>query len=338
MALNDNTIYDELIEAAQAASAAFDEEMEDEDDGDDDELEASGDDEDDDYDDDDDDEGDDLETVSWDEDDEDDDGDDTETLEASGEDEDDDDDDEEDDDDEDDGLEAGMAFALGADDKEEFFERVGGALRRAGRVGAGIGRGRGRRSRARTRLRTVLRLIARVRQDGGSEDGALDAIGEFAATRRGLSPIVAGLAARALIRRSGRLLRRRARRQVVRKMRAAALLLQRRQGPKGIRALIRVVRGVRRNAASRRASPLVRARLVLNSARRVAANPGLARRLARPIPRGRALLRRRAAVGRAAGVRSGRRVGRPVGRRTGVIRSRGRKIALRGPVRITIGR
>jgi len=51
------------------------------------------------------------------------------------------------------------------------------------------------------------------------------------------------------------------------------------------------VRSVRRTAAARGTPPALRPRIALNTARRVAASARLVRRLARPLPRGRAVLR-----------------------------------------------
>jgi hypothetical protein len=89
----------------------------------------------------------------------------------------------------------------------------------------------------------------------------------------------------------------------------------------------------------------VRPRVALNTARRVAASPRLVRRLARPLVRGRAIVRQAVATGRV----PARAVGgmrapmggmmRPRGGMMGPMRRRGghrrRSFVIRGPVRIT---
>jgi hypothetical protein len=107
----------------------------------------------------------------------------------------------------------------------------------------------------------------------------------------------------------------------------------RRHGPAAVRALPRVVRSVRRTAATRGTPAVVRARVARNTARRVAASPRLVRRLARPLPRGRAAVRQAFAGGRmpARFMESARRMGRGGRRR--------RSAVLRGPtgpVRVTL--
>jgi hypothetical protein len=120
---------------------------------------------------------------------------------------------------------------------------------------------------------------------------------ELAARNPRVIPVVAGIAARTLVRRAGAAMPTAARRQAVRNVARAAQTLVRSGGPARIRALPRVVRSVQRTAATRRTPPAVRPRVALNTARRVAASPRLARRLSRPLPRGRALVRRALAGG-----------------------------------------
>jgi hypothetical protein len=243
----------------------------------------------------------------------------------------------------DDAFEAAMAYALGAEDTDEFFRRIGGFLRRAARGAARVARRAapviGRIARTAAPLLRVIphplaqgaataaNLLGQLRMEGASEEEALEAMAEYAARNPRVVPVVAGLAARALVRRAGPALPQAARRQAVRNVTRAARTLVRRQGPAAIRALPRVVTSVRRTAATRRTPPSVRPRVALNTARRVAASPALARRLSRPLPRGRAIVRTAVAGGRL----------RPAIRRPG-LRRRGRRIVIRGPVRISIAR
>ncbi len=221
----------------------------------------------------------------------------------------------------DDALEEAMAYALAAEDTDEFFRRIGGLLRRAARGAGRVARGAVSAARraapvigqiARTAaplLRviphplaqgaaTAANLLGQLRMEGADEDEALEAMAELAARNPRVLPVVGGLAARALVRRAGPALPPAARRAAVRTATQAARTLVRRQGPAAVRALPRVVRSVRRTAATRRTPPAMRPRVALNTARRVAASPQLARRLARPLPRGRAIVRQAVATGR----------------------------------------
>jgi hypothetical protein len=271
----------------------------------------------------------------------------------------------------DDALEAAMAYALGAEDTDEFFRRIGGFLRRAARGAVNVARRAapviGQIARTAAPLLRVIphplaqgaataaNLLGQLRMEGASEEEALEAMAELAARNPRVRPVVAGLAARALVRRAGPALPAAVRRQVVRNVAAAARTLVRRQGPTAIRALPRVVRSVRRTAATRRTPPAVRPRVALNTARRVAASPRLAQRLSRPLPRGRAILRQAVGSGRLrTGIGPVRRVmGGPLGRGAlgggmpgraygrgygGPYGRRGRRIVIRGPVTITIAR
>jgi len=206
-----------------------------------------------------------------------------------------------------DALETALATALAAEDTDEFFRRAGRALRRAARGAVRVARRAapivGRIARAATPILRVIphpaaraaataaQLLGRLRFESASEDEALEALAEFAARNPAALPVVAGVAARSLVRRAGAALPPAARRAAVRTTVRAARSLVRRLGPAAIRALPRVVRSVRRTAAARRTPPALRPRIALNTARRVAASARLVRRLARPLPRGRAVLR-----------------------------------------------
>lgn len=250
-----------------------------------------------------------------------------------------------------DALEEALAFALGAEDTDEFFRRMRRVLRRAARGAVNVARRAapviGRIARAAAPILRVIphplaqgaataaNLLGRLRMEGASEDDALEAMAEIAARNPRLNPVVAGLAARALVRRAGPSLSPTVRRQAVRNAATAARILVQGQGQTAIRALPRVVRSVRRTAATRRTPAAVRARLALNTARRVTASPALARRLARPLPRGRAIVRRASVGGR---MRPGIRGLPGVMRGAGAIAGRRRRIVIRGPVSITISR
>ncbi len=247
-----------------------------------------------------------------------------------------------------DAFETAMAHALAAEDTDEFFRRVRRFVRRAAPIVGRIARAAAPILRVIPHpvaqgAATAANLLGRLRFEGASEDEALEAMAELAARNPRVIPVVAGLAARTLVRRAGAAMPTAARRQAVRNVARAAQTLVRSGGPARIRALPRVVRSVQRTAATRRTPPTVRPRVALNTARRVAASPRLARRLSRPLPRGRALVRRAAAGGRA--LRGGMRgpmmrgmrgpMMRGAGMRGGIGRA-GRSFVWRGPIRITM--
>ena len=201
-----------------------------------------------------------------------------------------------------DAFETAMAHALAAEDTDEFFRRVRRFVRRAAPIVGRIARAAAPILRVIPHpvaqgAATAANLLGRLRFEGASEDEALEAMAELAARNPRIIPVVAGLAARTLVRRAGAAMPTAVRRQVVRNVARAAQTLVRSGGPARIRALPRVVRSVQRTAATRRTPPAVRPRVALNTARRVAASPRLARRLSRPLPRGRALVRRALAGG-----------------------------------------
>jgi len=201
-----------------------------------------------------------------------------------------------------DAFETAMAHALAAEDTDEFFRRVRRFVRRAAPIVGRIARAAAPILRVIPHpvaqgAATAANLLGRLRFEGASEDEALEAMAELAARNPRVIPVVAGLAARTLVRRAGAAMPTAVRRQVVRNVARAAQTLVRSGGPARIRALPRVVRSVQRTAATRRTPPAVRPRVALNTARRVAASPRLARRLSRPLPRGRALVRRAIAGG-----------------------------------------
>jgi hypothetical protein len=203
-----------------------------------------------------------------------------------------------------DAFETAMAHALAAEDTDEFFRRVRRFVRRAAPIVGRIARAAAPILRVIPHpvaqgAATAANLLGRLRFEGASEDEALEAMAELAARNPRVIPVVAGLAARTLVRRAGAAMPTAVRRQVVRNVARAAQTLVRSGGPARIRALPRVVRSVQRTAATRRTPPAVRPRVALNTARRVAASPRLARRLSRPLPRGRALVRRAMGGGRA---------------------------------------
>ena len=266
-------------------------------------------------------------------------------------------------------IDEAMAFALGAEDTDEFFGRLAKTL---GRVGRGVVRGVrkaapmiGKIARAvgpvasmipgwGTAIGGVANVLGQLMADEASEEEALDAFAELAVRNRRAIPLVATMAARTVLGPRGASLPPAVRRQAVRQLRAAANSLVRQGGPQAIRALPRIARSVRRTAVARRTPVGLRPRVVANTIRRLTSQGyGIQRRLVRPSATGRRVINRVNAAVRA-GTSPARAIrprygsglgtslvpstyygGSGVGRRR---RRRGRTIVLNGPVRIVIGR
>jgi hypothetical protein len=173
-----------------------------------------------------------------------------------------------------------------------------------------------------------------------AEEDALEAFAELAVTNRRALPIVSGLVTRTIIGPRGPMMSPAARRAAVRTVTQAARTLVQRGGPPAIRALPRIARTVRRTAAARGTPASARPQVVRRTASRVAANPRLAQRLARPLRRGQRIAR--AAIGRAGGRGLAGRTFRPLGSGGSLLGNGrmgwppGRAVRLRGPVEITI--
>lgn len=221
-------------------------------------------------------------------------------------------------------LEDAMAYALGAEDTDEFFRRLWRGVRRVGRTVGRVARVAAPIARliphpyAQIAARG-LGLLGRLRAEGASEEDAMDAFAELAAYDESALPIVAGLAARTIVRSRGARMPMPVRRTLVRGMTTAARTLTQRRGPTAIRALPRIVRSVRRTAAVRRTPVRAIPRIVRRTAANVARSRRLTRRLSRPIPTPAARRARRVVAGASL---AGRAVPRT--------------FTLRGPVRISI--
>jgi hypothetical protein len=242
-------------------------------------------------------------------------------------------------------FEEGMAYALAAEDTDEFFRRIARLARRAAPI---IGRVARVAAPILSRIpHPYAQLAGRVAGVAGrllpqaeSEDEALDAFAELAVANPRAIPIVAGLAARTVVGRRGPMMSPTARRAAVRTVTRAAQTLVQRGGPRAIRALPRIARTVRRTAVARSTPPAARPQVVRRAAARVATTPRTVRRLSRPLPRGRRIARTAARVARTP-MRGmlGRRMGYPsraYGPRGGVGWYGGRTFRLRGPVEVSV--
>jgi hypothetical protein len=136
------------------------------------------------------------------------------------------------------------------------------------------------------------RLAQRLRMEGASEEEALEAFAELAAKDPRALPIVAGLTARTVLKSKGARLSKPARKKVVKQMKGAARNLVRKRGPAAIRALPKIAKSVKRTAAVKGTPAVTAARVVRRTAAKVARSPRLARKLARPSPKARRIVRK----------------------------------------------
>ena len=250
----------------------------------------------------------------------------------------------------DESLEDAMAYALEAEDTDEFFRRIARGIRRvAGTVG--------RVARVAAPIARLiphpyaqiaargLNLLGRLRADGASEEEALDAFAELAMYDESALPIAAGLAARTMTRGRAARLPVAARRNLVRGAVQAGRTLVQRGGPRAVRALPRIARSVGRTAVARRTPVRAVPRIMARTAGNVARNRRLLARLAQPVPTAVRRVRRAAAGAPVAGgygpaYRRYRGYGPAAGTygpaAGGLAPGRRRTFTFRGPVRISI--
>ena len=195
-----------------------------------------------------------------------------------------------------DAMEEAVADALDADDSDEFLRRISRGIRTAASIARRVGRGVGQVARVVGPIASAIplpqaQLIGRVANiagrllaDGADEFAALDEMLEFAEDEHAVdaaAPVIAGLTIRTIMPRAARL-NRATRRQLVRSVSQSTRALARRQGPQAVRAVPRVVQAVQRTAQRHRMPAQQLPQAVRRAAARVASNPNLVRRLARP--------------------------------------------------------
>ena len=163
----------------------------------------------------------------------------------------------------------------------------------------------------------VAGMLGKLRAEGDSIEDALEAVAEIAASDRRALPIVAGLAARSVIKNRGAGMSPAQRQQVAKTMTRAAKTLVASGGSKAIRALPKITRSVKRTAGARGTPAAVQPKVVARTAAKVAQNPALLRRLSTPSAKGQALVQRTGAM-------------------TGMGMGGSRTISVPGPATITI--
>jgi hypothetical protein len=207
-----------------------------------------------------------------------------------------------------------MAYALGAEDADEFFGRLVKGLKSvAKRIAPTVGKIAGGVSRvasfiphpyaqaiggAANLVSKGANLVQQLRAEGASEEDAMDAFAELAASDTRALPLLAGVTARTVLKTKGTQMSAGARRQAVKQMKGAANVLVKSQGPKAALALPKIAKSVKRNATAKGASPAATVKVVRRAAAKVASSPGLTRKLARRSAAARRIVH---AVGGAAG-------------------------------------
>ncbi len=198
-------------------------------------------------------------------------------------------------------FEDAMAYALGAEDTDEFLGKVFSRIKRvAGRVGRVVGRVARRVSPIAKwipgpwgRVASMgLGLLGRLRAEGATEEEALEAFAELAAKNPRARPIVAGLVARTLVKRKGARLPLSIRKKMVKDISKAIKTLTRTRGKRAVRAIVPITKSVKRTAIAKRTPATVRAKILKRAAMKVAKSPKLIKKLSKPSPRAKAVVAR----------------------------------------------
>ena len=137
---------------------------------------------------------------------------------------------------------------------------------------------------------TVAGVLGKLKAEGASVEDALEAVAEVAARDTRALPIVAGLAARSVLKGTAARLPPAQRQQVARAVTRAAANLVAAGGPTAIRALPKVAASVRRTAANNGTPPPARPRVLVRTVARLAQNPAALRNLSTPSPRARQII------------------------------------------------
>lgn len=185
-----------------------------------------------------------------------------------------------------------MADALGAEDADEFLGKVFGAFKR---IGKKVLRGARRILPHVARmlpgpygsmLSTGMRLLGRLRFEGGSEEEALDAFSELAAYDEAAVPVVSALALRALDKKKIKRLPKSKRKLLVKKItHATRQLMRKSRNPRVVRAIPIVVGKVRARTARSPMPMTAKAHAAHKIIKKVARSKRLAHKLAQTTPR-----------------------------------------------------
>lgn len=194
-----------------------------------------------------------------------------------------------------------LAYALGAEDTDEFFKRLLRGVRKVAKKATPFlkkfAKGVGSAARIAGPILNKIPLpyaqlggrvagvLGKLLADGADEDEMLDAMAEYAAKDQRALPIVATIAARNLVKSKGAQIPKAARKRVVKQMKSAAKTLVASRGKKAIRALPKIVKSVKRKTAMRRVPATVKPKIVKRTVSKVVRSPVIVKKLARPSPK-----------------------------------------------------
>ncbi|MEO0360494.1 MAG: hypothetical protein AAF322_05270 [Pseudomonadota bacterium] len=191
-----------------------------------------------------------------------------------------------------------LAYALSAEDEDEFFRRLFKAAKKvAGKVKRGIKKAApviGKIARVAGPILSKIphpyaqmgakaaKLLGRLRMEGASEEEALEAFAELAARDPRALPIVATIGARTVLKSKGKRMSKAARVKAIKDVKSAAKTLVRSKGPKAARALGPIIKAAKKQAARKGTPAPLRTKVVKASAKKVAHSTALTRKLAKP--------------------------------------------------------
>lgn len=185
-----------------------------------------------------------------------------------------------------------MGSMLGAESEDEFLGNLvrgaGRLIKKAAPIVAKVARFIPHP--AAQAVATVADVVSKLRAEGGTTEDALEAVAELAARDTRALPIVAGLAARSVLKGTAARLPPAQRQQIARAVTRAATNLVAAGGPTALRALPKVAASVRRTAANNGTPPQVRPQVLVRTISRLVQNPGAIRNLTAPSPRARQIL------------------------------------------------
>lgn len=199
------------------------------------------------------------------------------------------------------GMGGMLSNALGAEDEDEFLGKLFKGIKAVAKKVAPVV---GKIARAAAPVLSaiphpyaqigskVAGVLGKLKAEGASTEDALEAVAEIAVRDRRAVPVVAGLAARTLVKNRGAQMSPAQRRGAINNATRAAKTLINRGGPQAIRALPRVAKSVRRATAAKGTPPAVRAQVLQRTAAKVAQKPALLQRLSRPSSVGQSAVQR----------------------------------------------
>jgi len=204
-------------------------------------------------------------------------------------------------------LDSAMAYALDAEDTDEFFKKLWRGIKKVGRGVVRVAKKAapiiGKVARVAAPILSSIptpwtqgigaaaSLLGSLAAEGATEEEALEAFAELAARQPAAVPIVAGLTARTVLKGAGKRMSPAARKRAVKDAKAAAKLLMRKRGPAAVRAMPKIAAAVRRQAAAKRTPPAARTKVIKRAALKVARSPEMTRKLSRPSAKAKRLVK-----------------------------------------------